>query len=124
MNSLNFCHYYKQKSADIYVFFSHSFFVSFSHKLEIHPLKMSVNNLIINFLDPRFSSMCKLESDKVSEDDYPVGNLISSDWRRRSLGFMSYRVCTPPLEITIHFDFKITLKGIKVSSKFNYLYSK
>lgn len=76
---------------------------------------MSVDNSNINFLDSRFSNLCKIESDKVSEDDFPVTNLISSDWRRRNLGFMSYRVCTPPLEITIHFDFKINLKGIKVS---------
>lgn len=70
---------------------------------------------MINFLDSKLSQMCKIETDKVSEDDHPIENLISSEWRRKSLGFMAFRVCTPPLEITINFECRITLKCVKVS---------
>lgn len=76
---------------------------------------MSDKNSLFNFFDPRLSDLCKITSDGVSEDDHPIENLISKDFRRRNLGFMAFRVSRPPLEILINFDYKIELKCIKVS---------
>lgn len=69
----------------------------------------------MDFLDPRLSAGCEISSDGVSDDYYSLENLISSDVSKKNLGFMAFRVSKPPIEITIKFKWKISLKMIKVS---------
>lgn len=71
---------------------------------------------LIDFLDPKLSESCEISSDGVSDDYYSLENLISTDVTRRNIGFMTFPVSKPPIEIVIKFKWKINLKVIKVSA--------
>lgn len=75
---------------------------------------MDHRNCLVDFLDPRLSAYCEITTDGVSNDDYPLENLISSDVSKRNLGFMAFPVSKPPIEIILKFKWKINLKLLKV----------
>lgn len=71
---------------------------------------------LIDFLDPKLSGNCEISSNGVSDDYYALENLISPVLSERRLGFMGYSATKPPIEITIKFRWKISLKLLKVGS--------
>lgn len=70
---------------------------------------------MLNLLDFKFSSLWKITSDCVEDDDYALENLISSDEAKRRLGFMAFPVSKPPISIILECKYKIDLKMLKVS---------
>lgn len=71
---------------------------------------------LIDFLLPRLSASCEISSNGVSDDYYTLENLISSDLQKRHLGFMTFPVSKPPIEIVVKFKWNINLKVLKVRS--------
>lgn len=71
---------------------------------------------MINFLDSKLHSFINsITSNGISDDFYALENLISQDADKKKLGFMSYSVSKPPIDIIIVLNVKVNLKSIKVS---------
>lgn len=72
---------------------------------------------LMDFLHPRLSASCKISSTGVSDDYYTLENLISTDVSKKNLGFMTFPVSKPPIEIIIKLKWKIRLNVLKVRSQ-------
>ena len=67
---------------------------------------------MINFSSHKM--LPKIKCDKISDDEYPVENLIHKDHRKQDLGFMAYSLTKPPIELTIDFVCNVDLKLVKI----------
>lgn len=76
---------------------------------------------MINILHPNFKPSC--ESTCLANDDYPPENLISSDFRKLSRGFMAYSVTKPPIDIIFTLQHVIDIHSIKLWSEIGSLKS-
>ncbi|KAK3094323.1 hypothetical protein FSP39_000329 [Pinctada imbricata] len=68
--------------------------------------------MLINFCDPRL--LPRISSDKISSDGYFVENLVSSDFRQRSRGFLAEYFIKPPVAVTLAFPTNIEIYQIYI----------
>lgn len=76
---------------------------------------MSEQSIDLNFLDPLLRP--KVCCDAVPDDFYDVNNLISSDLRKFSLGFMPFSVTKPPINLDFELICAVDVKCIKLWTK-------
>lgn len=79
------------------------------------------SNELVNFLEPKLGPSVK--SSCITDDLYPVENLISSDRQKSQLGFMAYRVVKPPIELHFTLMCRIELCAIKMWTQIDSLKS-
>lgn len=68
----------------------------------------------MDFLDLNLCKLWKISSDCVQDDHYLLNNLISEDASKRRIGFMSFSVTRPPIEIKLECKYKINFDHLKV----------
>lgn len=69
-------------------------------------------NIVINIIDPHFETDSKCSC--IEDDNYPLLNLTAKDEKKRSLGFMAYRVVKPPIDLEFNLMCCIELVSIKI----------
>lgn len=69
----------------------------------------------VNFLHPFFEA--KVDCDVVTSDGYSVSNLVSLDFRERSLGFLAAHFIKPPALLLFQLPFPIHVESMIIKPK-------